>query len=836
MLPTGLLANKRRWFWLAFLFLSPFAYLAGMKMVARYDPIAQTGLTYDRQGAIELAQRYAAERGFDVSGWDSQVSTRFDNTLRIYYRQKEIPDNDRLGTIAPFVSTRVLFYSADNGTLQVFLTPRGELVGYDRRTPAAITRPDPGEEAANSLARAALARAFTPEEIARLEPPKVESDNSGRTVIRRYAWSLPFAPGPELTLTYRVTVRGDQVTYEDIDEKITDAYKKNFIYQGSNASFSATDVTLSTIISSALYYLLVVVLFILGFYRFIQRARQRELSYSRIALLTVLIAALFLAIILLTDVATYDNIRNNNSASTWQIYLFGTLGYLLMGLIVALVYGGGEGDVREVSPGKLTSLDALTTGRIFSRNVARAVVIGCAFGGWGLLASNLVSFIWRHDPTAGHQIQMLDFLFARLPWLTPLVIWPVDVVLAAVVCLLVPLPFLQRRIRRRKIVIGVLALLAWIAGTGVSATFTPWTGAALLGAVKAALLIIPFLAFDLLTALVALAGPTFAMAVVHLLAQPAPALKEAGIISFGIATLFLLVEIIFVFRGRLYREEEVRPLYAGLLAERLSMQAEVSAAREAQIRLLPESMPEHPRLKVAAECRPAHEVGGDFYEVFRLDADRIGIFMAEGGGRGLASALSIAYAKGFIMPRILGEQKGDDSPTEIVRSLQSHLRQTLDRETEMGFAYLVLDTAEEQLRYARTGSYPRLVVKRAGSHSPAQSPNEHELVFEAASGAPHEPADTFTITSGMMDLEPGDQIIIFTDGLATAIASGKHTTAAEIDHKLLSWEVNTEDGLNKALSHLLDEAGRSAQRLGLTDDLTAVIVRIAERAKSEASA
>ena len=119
---------------------------------------------------------------------------------------------------------------------------------------------------------------------------------------------------------------------------------------------------------------------------------------------------------------------------------------------------------------------------------------------------------------------------------------------------------------------------------------------------------------------------------------------------------------------------------------------------------------------------------------------------------------------------------------------------------------------------------------------PAQSPSEHETVFSAEASAPHEPADTFTIASGMIDLEPGDQLVIFTDGVATALASGKHTTASEIEHKLTSWEVERDGGLNSALRHLLDEAGKNAQRLGLTDDLTAVIVRIAERARSEASA
>jgi sigma-B regulation protein RsbU (phosphoserine phosphatase) len=53
-------------------------------------------------------------------------------------------------------------------------------------------------------------------------------------------------------------------------------------------------------------------------------------------------------------------------------------------------------------------------------------------------------------------------------------------------------------------------------------------------------------------------------------------------------------------------------VYAKHLAERVSMQAEVSAAREAQKRLMPERLPSLRNFSIAARCHPAHEVGGDF--------------------------------------------------------------------------------------------------------------------------------------------------------------------------------------------------------------------------------
>lgn len=826
MLPRRVLASKYRWGWLIFLFLSPLAYVAGMWLIARYDPISRVGFEYDRQGAVDLAQRYALDRGFEVRGWETFLSASVNNALAIFYRIKSGAGIERMKEVAPPILTRVLFVSPDNsGNLQVYLTPQGRPMGYRRLLPGTDARPDAGADAARELASKTLSNWFTPDEIARFDAPEVREVPSAGAVIRTYSWKPPLVPEPEAGLSYTVVVRGDTVVREETTVQISEGYRRDIIFGGTTVSVSSSEVTVSGLVSMGVNYLLIAVLFIIGFYRFIQRARQRELSYQRMGILTLLIAALFLAIILLTDVATYEPFSSTNIPSAWFIYIFGGIGYLLMGMLVAIAYGGGEGDLREQFHGKLTSLDALLKGKLFSRNVARAVVLGCAFGGWGVLAYNVVPYFWSHDPTAGKQIQMLDFLVGRLPWMSPLVMWPFDIVFTAVFGLLLPLPFLQRRIRRPGIVICILAVLAWIAGTGSAAVvMSPWLGAALIGAAKAALLLIPFFVLDLLTALVALAGPTFVAAAIHLAAQPAPALQRAGYISFAIAGAVLLLEIYFVYRGRTYREEEVRPLYARLLAERLSMQAEVSAAREAQVRLMPDSLPRHPRLSIAGECRPAHEVGGDFFEVFELDSNRIGIFMAEGGGKGLASALSIAYAKGFLLPKIGGQSRGDDSPTEVVRSLQSQLRKTMIGDGEVGLAFLVLDTSDQRVRYARTGVYPRVFVGQPGAGTPLSIPNEQEMVFGTRVEGAED--DTFAVVSGETEVEPGDQILLLTDGVASAMAAGEGSAAEELGRELAQVNIHKPEDLDTALKRLLDAAGKNAQSMGITDDLTALILRV----------
>ncbi len=830
MLSRRLLPRRARAFWIPFLVLSPAAFILGGMLVSRYDPISLAGFTYDRSGLTELGTRLAVERGVNVTGWSPFLKGGWDNSRLFYYRVKPGGGTERLRQIVPPAWVRVLFRAPGAvENVEMTLTPQGRLISLRHSSPPSPNAIDEGQSQARQVAESTLTMWLLPEERARASTPELKEDRAGSAVTRTFKWKIPVDDRPELNLSYSTSVLGGRVMAQGFEASLSETFLRQYsLFGGFSLRVSGTRVLGIAAINLILYYLAIAVVFVFGLYRFVQRARQRELSYRRISVLTVIIAILFLSIILLTDIATFDN-AGQRSAPIWPIYVFGVLSYLFMGLIVAAAYGSGEGDLREAYPGKLTSLDALLTGRIFSRNVARSVVIGSAFAGWILLGRNLVPFFWRNQPEAGRQIEMLDFIVGRVPWVSPLVLWPFDVVFTSIIGLLLPLPFVSRRFRNPKLIIACLSVFAWIASTGAATSFTPWSGAAIIGAVSAAALLVPFFKFDLLTALVSLAVPTYATAAMHLVAQPSSGLRQAGIVSFGIGLLFLIAQLWFSARGTLLREDEVGPQYARFLAERLSMQAEVSAAREAQVRLLPQTLPQSRHFSIAAECRPAHEVGGDFYEVFELDDDRIGIFMAEGGGKGLASALSIAFAKGFLLPKINNSGQTDDSPAEIVRSLQYRLRVTLDSASNMGVLYAVIDASDKTLRYARTGDYPRLIVGRKDGptgNEIAREATESETVFTVKPRSASGTDETFTVVSGMSDVETDDFVVLFTDGIASVFADGKSSSIDGLWKDISQGRLDSPAALQRALHQTIESTNKRAQRSGLKDDLTTLVVRL----------
>ncbi len=822
MLPETILIKKTRWVWIAILALSPLAYLAGSSLLYKYDPNLKVGFTIDRRSAIEAATRFAASKGIDVTGWGSLCHVEANDDQRLYYRLGKGRESEIARSLAPEVVVGVRFKSPDRSeNLEINLSHDGRPLGYRRffskqREVGAITEPAARQLAVEAL-RSTVAQSLGRDALPSEKDLRLEESAQAGTVIRRYTWQWPLTTIPELNVRSEISFRGGVMAGDTVMADIDSAFARSNLNSHSKLK----------IVFGVVYGILIAVVLIFGIYRFVQRVKQKEISYSRIALVTMVFAAVMSLFVLLTDIATYQSAGEiDNSIPDWMltliIYFSATMAYVTGGLFMGLAYGSGEGDIREAYPGKLTSLDALVTGRLFSQNAGRALVIGCAMGGWVLLLGNVVFLPWQGHPGAGKEFMPFDPWFGHLPWMSALMVGPLDVVMITIIGLLIPLPFLHRRFRSRRMIIGLSTIFVWLACSGAYLGFRPWTPIVLMAIVRAFFLLLTFFYFDLLTAIICIAAPTCWSIIMQMMAQPSRGIHDAGLISLGIAATSILIAFICAFKGRFYREDEVRPVYAKRLAERISMQAEVSAAREAQKRLMPERMPSLPNFSIAAVCHPAHEVGGDFYDVFELEPDKLGILIAEGGGKGLGSALSIAFAKGFLMPRIMGDGQSDNSPTEVIRGLQDRLAAMLDDEAGVGFAYVVIDSSDGSLRYARVGTHPVIMVANEKSPGQLSLPEEREIKFKSAR---RDGAD-ISVIEGSRQLGKDDSVALLTDGIVKNWKDNKSNPDAELSKVLIKAERKDSGALQEALDKSVKDCSKRARKQETDDDLTVVIVKL----------
>jgi hypothetical protein len=377
----------------------------------------------------------------------------------------------------------------------------------------------------------------------------------------------------------------------------------------------------------------------------------------------------------------------------------------------------------------------------------------------------------------------------------------------------VALPILRRLFKSNRAFFVAVAVCAFVFASAQEAGYRPVLVAMVLTAATAIALILPFFTHDLLAAIVAYAAFDLFGGLAESLVQPMPSIRAGVFGTLAVAGAGLIAACITLVRGRTYSEEEVRPVYAAHLAERIALQTEASAAREAQLRLLPRTLPDISGISISASCRPAYEVGGDFYDVYRIDASRVAIFVADGGGRGMDAALIIALAKGFLMPTA---GRGL-APTELLTRLYGRLAPFVGDSTAGGLMYAVVDVAAGRLTYARMGTSPFALVSAAGTGMVA-TPVEHGVRSDDGSRP--------TVFEGGCATSPGQSIFFMTDGIDGILDAAGAASVGEWIARTTATAKADAGSTHDALAREIARYSRSARRRGREDDITTVVIHV----------
>jgi sigma-B regulation protein RsbU (phosphoserine phosphatase) len=185
---------------------------------------------------------------------------------------------------------------------------------------------------------------------------------------------------------------------------------------------------------------------------------------------------------------------------------------------------------------------------------------------------------------------------------------------------------------------------------------------------------------------------------------------------------------------------------------------ELALARRIQLSLLPQTLPEVPRVRFAVHYRLCGQVGGDFYDVFRLDETHVGFYVADAMGHGIpASLLTIFVKKGVRAKEVFGKQYRLLAPAEVLQRLNKDLmEQGLSESPFITMAYALYNHQDGVLQFARAGHpYPL--------HIPAEGPPR----FWQGQGSLLGVFDTF-FHGQAHRLSAGDKVLLFSDGIDTA--------------------------------------------------------------------
>jgi serine phosphatase RsbU (regulator of sigma subunit) len=204
--------------------------------------------------------------------------------------------------------------------------------------------------------------------------------------------------------------------------------------------------------------------------------------------------------------------------------------------------------------------------------------------------------------------------------------------------------------------------------------------------------------------------------------------------------------------GALQRQgQRLRQQRQELETAQRELQADMRAAELLQGHLLRRPLPEVPGLDLAAEIVFARGVGGDFYDLRRVDGD-LAICVADVSGKGAQAALISAALRG-----LLDEAAARPTdPAPFLQHLNERLSATLPDEMFVTMFYGRLDLASGELRYASAGHDPPLLCR--GERVEELPPTGPALGL----GIELPPR------AGRTTLRPGEILLLYTDGLTTA--------------------------------------------------------------------
>ncbi len=238
------------------------------------------------------------------------------------------------------------------------------------------------------------------------------------------------------------------------------------------------------------------------------------------------------------------------------------------------------------------------------------------------------------------------------------------------------------------------------------------------------------------------------------------------------------------------------------------LETEVQLARQIQQTFIPDSLPQIEGWEFAARWKTARQVGGDFYDVFDLPDNRIGLFIADVADKGMPAALFMALTRTLVRAAVIES----DSPAVAMKRVNDLLIPDTRQGMFVTAVYAVLDLDKNEFTYVNAGHNPPLWVRGDGTI-------ERLTRTAVALGVLiNEPVNQRTI-----HLEKGDSLLLYTDGLTESFNGNREFYGeARLNEAILANHCSSASDLMDVVEKsLLD----FVQDIPAADDLTMLVVR-----------
>lgn len=249
--------------------------------------------------------------------------------------------------------------------------------------------------------------------------------------------------------------------------------------------------------------------------------------------------------------------------------------------------------------------------------------------------------------------------------------------------------------------------------------------------------------------------------------------------------------------ARLYQESVTR------------VEQELEIARHIQANLFPRQLPAIAGLELAGRCLPARETGGDFYDVVDLGS-RVGVIVGDVSGKSLPAAMLMAAARSTTR----SEARNHETPWVVLTETNRWLVDDVPHNSFVALSYALVDPERRTLLMASAGQLTPLLRRADGATS----------FLEPPPGLPLGLSHTVEFAQLELDLQGGDTLVFYTDGIVEAHDKARRLFGFErLEQLVCQWGHLAPEAL---IDRVIAEVHAFAEGMPAHDDMTIVVVRI----------
>ncbi len=609
-----------------------------------------------------------------------------------------------------------------------------------------------------------------------------------------FTFTRPAPASPELKEKLTIEVSRNEITNYEARLEID---PEKFKQPKSDEIGTIVFIVVAVVVWITAGIFLIVILF--------NRIRHDELEFKRALWIGTLGAVLIWATIAV------------QSFPKWQdILLGGFFSAIFIGGSLIFIHAVAESVTRDVWPEKLVLTDLVFRGIFRAREIGAAVFHAFFIAGLGLLLCGLGLWLASHLPFSYFQIDNDQLWPVKESFDTIAQLFGTLLAVGFVTFLFFSFwnSYLRSKLKSHYLLIGLLALSLGLMGFQMHYLRPAWLSF---------LFILPLACFwaraaydqDLLTIMLAVLVFLLLYDLSIAAVVPQGMLSIPALATLGVLALLLIAGGFLSTSARTAKDfENYVPEYVSRIAERERFLKELEIARSVQMRFLPTKVPVVPRLDLASICRPAMEVGGDYFDFVPHEGKALSVLIGDVSGKGVSAAFYMTMAKGIIKTLV----KKDPSPKQVLSEMNAVFYENSPKEVFISLIYGYFDLIKNTLTFARAGHNP-LIVHKSVSAAP-------QLLNPKGLAIGMDPGTVFdrTIEEAAMPIAPGDLFVFYTDGISESMNKNGDEFGEERLSSFISQ--NAHEPAQTLVDKITQEITQFAAGAHQHDDFTMVVVKV----------